>query len=389
MERRRTIVHVDLDAFYASVEIRDDPSLRGRPVVVGGSVRRGVVTAASYEARKFGVHSAMPMARALALCPQLVVMPIRMARYAAVSDQFFAVLGRYSPLVEGLSLDEAFLDLTGTQALLGEPMAAVRRLREEVRQVTGLACSAGISGVKFVAKIATDLAKPDGQLEVAPDRVIEFLDPLPIGRLWGVGPRREAQLKALRIKTISDLREFPQARLLRELGSEALHLQALSRGEDERAVVPDRAAKSVGAEETFDEDLEDPDEIDTYLLAQSERIAARLRQSGIAAGGVTLKYKLNDFRLVTRQTTIDPTNDGPTLYAAVKKLLRAHPPPRPIRLVGLSAHALGPPPARGLFAKADDRRDRLNSALDSVHEKFGTNALKRARLLELDPDDES
>lgn len=389
MSRRRVIVHVDLDAFYASVEVRDDPSLKGKPVVVGGPSLRSVVCAASYEARKFGIHSAMPMSRAVKACPSLVIVRPRMSHYAAVSDQFFDVLHRYSPLVEGLSLDEAFLDLTGTEALLGTPMEAVARLRAEVRQVTGLASSAGIAPVKFAAKIVTDLAKPDGQREIRDGEIQSTLDPLPIGRLWGVGPKTETTLRNARIKTIGDLRRANAADLKWRTGFDPADLQRLANGEDSRDVVPDREAKSVGAEETFEDDLEDTEAIETYLLGQAERVASRLRRSQIAAGGVTLKYKLDDFTLVTRQSMLQrATNDGPTLYAAVRELLRKNPPPRPIRLVGLNAHALGPPPAPDLFQRTGGKTDRVNAALDAVREKFGSKALVRARLLGHDEHDD-
>jgi DNA polymerase-4 len=382
VERPPVIVHVDLDAFYASVEIRDDPSLRGKPVVVGGHPTRGVVTAASYEARKYGVHSAMPMSRALRACPHLVVIKPRIAHYAAVSEQFFEVLHRYSPLVEGLSLDEAFLDFTGNEALFGPTMDAVRRMRAEIRAAIGLAASAGIAPVKFAAKIATDLAKPDGQLEVHADELQAFLDPLPAGRLFGVGPKTEIALKSARVRTIGDLRLARPDQLSFAGVGDASHLQALARGEDERRVVGDREAKSMGAEETFDEDLEDIEAIETYLLEQAERVASRLRRNGVAAAGVTLKYKLDDFRLVTRQTTLDrPTSDGTAIFTAVRALLNAHPPPRPIRLCGVSAHNLGPPPQRELFTQRDDRKDKLNAAIDALREKFGDDAITRARLL--------
>lgn len=389
MQRPRVIVHVDLDAFYASVELRDNPSLKGKPIVVGGHPTRGVVTAASYEARKFGVHSAMPMSRALRACPQLVVIRPRMSHYAAVSEQFFGVLHRWSPLVEGLSMDEAFLDFTGSESLFGPVSEAVRKLRAEVRAETGLAASAGIAPVKFAAKIATDLAKPDGQLEVNADRLQSFLDPLPVGRLFGVGPKTEMALKSARVRTIGELRLAPADRLRAAGLADAGHLQSLARGEDERLVIGDREAKSMGAEETFDEDLEDTETIETYLLGQSERVASRLRRNGLAARGVTLKYKLSDFRLVTRQLALDrPTNDGPTLFAHAKALLHAHPPRAPIRLCGISAHSLGPPPPPELFARATDKRDGLNAAIDAVREKFGDRAITRARLLRAPGDDD-
>jgi DNA polymerase-4 len=384
VSRQRVIVHVDLDAFYASVEIRDNPSLAGKPVVVGGHAQRGVVLAASYEARKFGVKSAMPMTWALRACPQLVVVKPRMHHYADVSEQFFSVLHRYSPAVQGLSLDEAFLDLTGAEALQGPPADAVRRLRAEVRQKTGLAASAGIAPVMFAAKIATDVAKPDGQLEIAPDKVMEFLDPLPVGRLFGVGPKTEAILKAARLQTIGDLRRCDPERLRWALGGEGGHLQALARGEDDRHVESDREAKSIGAEETFDRDLEDLETIETYLLAQSERVAARLRHAGLAARGVTLKYKYEDFKLVTRQSTLDATNDGKTIFDAVTTLLHQHRPVKPIRLCGVSAHSFAAPAEKELFARPTDRQDRLNAVLDSVQEKYGRQALMRARLLTLE-----
>jgi DNA polymerase-4 len=386
VSRPRVIVHVDLDAFYASVEIRDNPALKGKPVVVGGHAQRGVVLAASYEARRYGVRSAMPMAWALRACPALVVVKPRMHHYAAVSDDFFAVLHRYSPAVQGLSLDEAFLDLTGSEALLGPAPEAVRRLRAEVRASTGLAASAGIAPVMFAAKIATDLAKPDGQLEILAEGLVDFLDPLPIGRMLGVGPKTEASLKSAGIRTIGDLRRAAPDHLRWSVG-EVAHFQALARGEDPREVQSDHEARSVGSEETFDTDVEDPETIETYLLGQAERVAARLRRAGLVARGVTLKYKYEDFRIVTRQTTLDPTNDGAALFAAVQTLLQRHAPSRPIRLCGVSAHSLGPPAPRELFGKSTDRRDRLNATLDAVREKFGSDAIVRARLLTLDNSD--
>ena len=393
MSRRRVIVHVDLDAFFASVEIRDNPSLAGKPVVVGGHPTRGVVTAASYEARKFGIHSAMPMSRALKACPELIVIAPRLHHYAAVSEQFFDVLHRYSPLVEGLSFDEAFLDFTGCEALLGTPMEAVRRLRAEVKAATGLACSSGIAPVKFAAKITTDLAKPNGQMEVSQEGLQAFLDPLPVGRLFGVGAKTEALLHSLRIRTVGDLRRASEDRL-RSLGHDLSGLQALARGDDPREVVPDREAKSMGAEETFEEDVEETETLETVLLGQCERVATRLRRHDRVAGGVTLKYKFPDFRIVTRQATLErATNDGPTLFHAVRSLLHRHPPGCPVRLCGMNAHALGPPPPRELFATKDDRKNRLNAALDAMRSKFGEDAVVRARLLGLtshhDDDDEA
>ncbi len=384
----RAIAHVDLDAFYASVEIRDDPSLRGLPVVVGGQSRRGVVAAASYEARKFGVHSAMPMTRAHNLCKDLVVVSPRIGYYAEVSDQFFEILGRYSPLVEGLSLDEAFIDLTGTEGLFGPPDDCVRALRKAVMDELQLACSAGIAPVKFVAKIGSDVAKPNGQLNITADQVLTFLHPLPVGRLWGVGEKREKELVALGLRTIGDLAAMDLATIKHRLGEEAgLHLHELANGRDPRGVVPDRDAKSMGHEETFEHDLDDPAIIGLYLLEQAEKVAARLRRSGLVTTGVTLKYKLADFTLVTRQCTIPATSDGGALHRAAMGLLRRHPPKRPIRLVGISAHKLGPPPQRSLLEPDNNKTDRLNAALDGIRNKHGDDALKRAGLLTLDRGD--
>jgi len=381
------IAHVDLDAFYASVEIRDDPSLVGRPVVVGGQSNRSVVAAASYEARKYGIHSAMPMVRARKACAELVVITPRIGHYAAESERFFGILGRYSPLVEGLSLDEAFVDLTGTEALFGPPEATVRRLRQAVMDELSLACSAGIAPVKFVSKIASDLAKPNGQLFITGDGVLDFLHPLPVGRLWGVGAKREQELAALGIKTIGDVARLDLATLTRRLGEEAgRHLHALAHGRDDRPVVPDREAKSMGAEETFERDISDREVMALYLLEQAERVAARLRRSGLIATGVTLKYKLADFTLITRQRTIAATSDGGALHRAAVELLAANPPARPIRLIGLSAHKIGPPPPRSLFDgdARDGKVDRLNAALDCIRQKHGSHALLRAGLLTLE-----
>lgn len=386
---KKVIVHVDLDAFYASVEVRDNPAYRGRPLVVGGEGRRSVVMAASYEARRFGVHSAMPMMRARALCRDLVVAVPRMSQYMADSAAFFRILGRWSPLVEGLSLDEAFVDLSGTEVLFGDPEDAVRRLRAEVRDELGLACSAGIAPVKFVAKIGSDVAKPDGQVRVHDGDVQAFLDPLPVGRLWGVGEKTEAILKMLGIQTIGDLRRTDVSLLMHKLGPhQSQHLSALAHGRDDRVVVSERDAKSIGTEETFERDITDHEQIRAYLLGQSERVAARLRENGLVARGVTLKYKLKDFTLVTRQTSfVASSDDGKVIYDAVCALLAANPPVAPIRLCGVSAHKLEPRPLPGLFdqknLEATEKRARLNAALDGIHAKHGDKSIVRARLLDL------
>jgi DNA polymerase-4 len=376
----RAILHVDMDAFYASVEERDDPSLRGKPLVVGGSARRGVVLAASYAARKFGVRSAIPMARALRLCPHLVVVPPSFAKYEEASGQVFALFHELTPLVEGLSLDEAFLDVTRSQQLLGPPRAQAERLRARIREVTRLAASVGIAEVKFAAKIASDLAKPDGLREVAPGTTRAFLAPLPVARLWGVGPRTEEQLRALGLETIGDLSRTPVERLERALGSAGPHLHALACGVDPREVVPDREAKSVGAEETFDEDLDDPEDLHPILHGQALRVAARLRRLGIAARAVSLKVKYTDFHAVTRQETLAaPTDDGGEIYRAALRLL-ARTPPGPLRLTGVHAQDLGPPGGQlGLFDATDrEKQGRLNRSLDAIARKFGAGTVAPA-----------
>ncbi|MBD3162419.1 MAG: DNA polymerase IV, partial [Candidatus Latescibacteria bacterium] len=258
MPRDRWIAHVDMDAFYAAIEIRDDPALRGKPVVVGGSAgHRGVVSAASYESRRYGIHSAMPMAHALRLCPSLIRIPVRMTKYASVSEQVMEILARFSPLIEPLSLDEAFLDLTGTERLFGSPEQVGRRIKREIREATDLTASVGIAPRKFIAKIASDLEKPDGLVVVAQDGVERFLAPLPISRLWGVGPKTLSRLRGLGVETVGDLARLETEQLEDPFGASGAHLRALATGRDERGVVPEWEAKSYSHEETFSRDRAD------------------------------------------------------------------------------------------------------------------------------------
>ena len=379
----RAILHVDMDAFYASVEARDEPKLRGLPLVVGGPSRRGVVCAASYEARKFGIHSAMPMARAQALCRQLVVMPPRFGRYAEVSEQIFAVFGEFTPLVEGLSLDEAFLDVTRSQALFGPPAAQALAIKRRVLEATQLTCSVGLAEVKFAAKIASDLRKPDGFVEVPRGQVRDFLAGLPAARLWGVGPRTAEVLTKLGLRRIGDVARADRAALERALGSNGPWLHDLANGIDAREVVPDREAKSVGAEETFEEDLTEPEELLPFLHGQALRVAARLRRAALTAGTVSLKLRYADFQLATRQETLRPaTDDGSEIYRCAARLLAKAEPGRPIRLTGISASELGRhAPQLGLFDAQAKRRARLNQSLDAIAEKFGESAVRPADLL--------
>src|SRR5712664_1292738 len=312
---QRSILHVDMDAFYASVEQRDDPGLRGKPLVVGGSARRGVVLAASYAVRPFGIRSSMPMARALRLCPDLLVVPPRFDRYSEVSEEVFHIFHAFTPEVEGLSLDEAFLDVTRSISLHGAPVEQARRIKQRIRDELGLTASVGIAEVKFAAKIASDLRKPDGLVVVPAGGVREFLAPLPVARLWGVGPKTEEVLLRRGLKRIGDVAGSDRAQLERELGSLGPWLHDLANGIDDREVEPDREAKSVGAEETFEEDLTSPEDLLPFLHEQALRVASRLRSAGLSAGTITLKVKYSDFQIASRQETLPRrTDDGAEIW---------------------------------------------------------------------------
>jgi DNA polymerase-4 len=377
----RSILHVDMDAFYASVEIRDDPRLQGKPVVVGGAARRGVVLAASYAARPFGVRSAMPMARALRLCPDLIVVPPDFSKYAAASDQVFEIFHRFTPEVEGLSLDEAFLDVTRSQALKGPALEQARAIKQAIRETTRLTASVGLAEVMFAAKIASDLCKPDGLLEVPPGKVPEFLAPLPASRLWGVGPKTDEVLKAAGLQTIGDVARADRTWLEARLGSIGPWLHDLANGIDERTVQPDALAKSIGAEETFDDDLEG-EALLPFIHEQALRVGHRLRRAGLKARLVHLKVKYFDFRIQTRQETLPlPTDDSAEIYRVAARLLDKVE-ARPIRLTGVHAGDLGAEaPQLGLFDAERKKRERLNRSLDAIAEKFGSGAVLPADLL--------
>ncbi len=380
-----------MDAFYASVEQRDDPALRGRPVLVGGS-HRGVVLAASYEARPFGIRSAMPMTEALRRAPRnAVVVRPRFDAYVTASEGLHEIFGSVTDLVEPLSLDEAFLDVTGSRALFGDGAVIAATLRRRIRDELRLPASAGVAPVKFAAKIASDLAKPDGLRVVPDDGVVAFLAPLPVGRLWGVGARTEARLHAAGLVTIADVAARDRDALIASVGSLGARLHDLARGVDERPVVPDRAAKSVGAEDTFGEDLARPEDLLPQLHAQALRVARRLRRAGRAARGVVLGLKTHRFERRTRRCTFErATDDGKVLYEAVAALLAREVEAGggrlvPMRLCGVSAVLLEDPAVQpGLFDDGARRASKLNGALDAIASRFGVAALRPADVLDTD-----
>jgi DNA polymerase-4 len=373
-----------MDAFYASVEQRDNPSLKGKPLIVGGHPKRGVVLAASYEVRPLGVRSAIPMAQALRLAPKAVVVPPRFDAYVAASEQVFSILESVTPLVEPLSLDEAFLDVTGSLSLFGPPGGIARKLRERIAQEVHLPSSAGIAPVKFVAKIASDLAKPNGQREVPDADTTAFLAGLDVSRLWGVGPKLREALEGLGLSTIGDIAAKDVGWLSAKLGaSTGRHLWELSRGTDDRPVIPDRQAKSIGAEDTFEEDLKEEEALKAHLHGQAIRVGRRLRRAGLKARAVQLKLKLSDFTLLTRRATFRaPTDDGQTLYRKALDLLVATPLPKAVRLTGVSAQELvGAEAQFGLFPDPPKRQDKLNRALDAIQERFGQASIRTADLV--------
>jgi DNA polymerase-4 len=386
----RAIIHVDMDAFYASVEQRDNPELRGKPLIVGGHAQRGVVVAASYEVRKYGVKSAMPMARAVKLAPHALVVRPRFSAYSEASEQVFSIFERYTPLIEPLSLDEAFLDVTASVGLFGAPVDIARRIRKEISDEVKLPSSAGIAGVKFVAKIASDMAKPNGQREVRPEETVAFLAGLPLGRLWGVGPKTEEALKRSGLETIGDVAARDVKWMESRFGASGRQLWELAHGIDPREVVPDRAAKSVGAEDTFDEDLKGLEALSPHVHAQALRVGRRLRHAGVKGRVVQLKLKFTDFTVITRRTTLPrSTDDGQEIYRVARELLEAAHEGQSVRLTGVAVQELGTGEAQlGLFPEKPKRSDKLNAALDRIAERFGTKAVTTADVVDSESDTE-
>lgn len=384
----KTIIHLDMDAFYPSVEILDNPDLKGKPVIVGGNSKRGVVSSASYEARKFGVHSAQPIAQAIRLCPHGIFLPVRMARYKELSDMIFAIFHRFTPLVEPLSIDEAFLDITGTQRLLGEPVAVAKLIKQTVFDETGLTVSAGVAPSKFVAKIASDINKPDGLTVVTSAGLTAFLDPLPVSRMWGAGKVTQDKLERYNIKTFKELRLFPVKTLERIFGKNGVRMQLMASGIDDREVVTGHDAKSIGHEETFFNDIKDIETAERYLLALSMKTAERMRYMGLKAKVINLKVKYSDFNLVTRAFTLDDyTEDGMILYSTVRELLKkTEIGTRPVRLLGVSVSGLrsGDTGGQMLLFSRDEKKEKatnLNRAIDSVNKRFGKKGIIPGRLL--------
>ena len=379
----RIIIHVDMDAFYAAVEQRDQPQLRGRPVIVGGTPEgRGVVSAASYEARKFGVHSAMPAARAVRLCPHGVFLPVDMRKYRAVSRELMAILARHSDRIEQISVDEAFLDLTGRAADYREAERIAREIKRQVRSELKLTASVGVGPNKFLAKLGSDHRKPDGLVVIRPEESVGFLAPLPVGKLWGIGPKTAARLEAQGMKTIGRVAAAAPEHLRSLLGAWAEVVRELARGIDERPVEPAREAKSASADETFARDLRDRGAMRNALAELSRRVARRLRGEGARARTVTLRVRFGDFTTITRQTTLPEATDGAeALHRAVVELLaRVDLEGRGVRLLGVRASGLEHGEQQlSLFDPRVQRRRQLDASLAYLHRRFGPQAVRYAR----------
>jgi len=380
------ILHVDMDAFFAAVEQLDNPELRDKPVLVGGNPReRGVVAAASYEARPFGCHSAMPMAKALHLCPKAIVVAPRFERYEEVSRKIFDVFDRFTPLVEALSIDEAFLDVAGLVRLFGSPDQIARELKQRIKAETKLTASAGVAPNKFLAKLASDLEKPDGLVIVRPDQVQAFLDPLPISRLWGVGKATLPRFEELGVRTFGDARRLTESELRERFGEAGGQFYRLVRGIDDHEVVPDREAKSMSNEITFPVDLEDHECLRAVLLEQAEQVARRLRRYGLTARTVTLKIRSGDFTTITRRMTLEAATDQTdVLWHAVGELFDrwSRQEAFPVRLIGMGVSQLtaGTGQQLSLFGQEEARRRRaLDRTLDTIRDRFGEDAIARGR----------
>ena len=385
MTRATTILHVDLDAFFAAVEQRDNPALRGRPVIVGGGGAndRGVVSAASYEARPFGVRSAMPLRTAAALCPDAIFVPVNGRKYAAASREVMAILRRYTPRIEQISIDEAFLDVTGTDALFGSGEEVARKIKQSVRDEVQLTVSVGVASNRLVAKIASELGKPDGLVVVPVGEEQKFLAPLPIERLWGVGASTRRALADYGVRTIGDLAVLPVDTLQRRFGKHGPELAARARGVGETQVGRDEAAKSVSQEHTFDVDTGEWEVLERTLLALSEGVGGRLRSSGVRCSTVAVKIRDTDFVTITRQRTLAESTDlTDVIWRTAVALTRREVRGMTVRLLGVAATGLTDRRQLALFDMDGDRRRRAIDAADEVRARFGPRAIRRARLLD-------
>jgi len=378
-----------MDSFYPSVEVLDNPELRGKPVIVGGSRERGVVSSASYEARKFGVHSALPMATAMQLCPNGIVMPVRMARYQEVSLQVFEIFHIFTPLVEPLSIDEAFLDVTGSARLFGSPVEIAKKIKQQVVETTALTISAGVAPSKFIAKVASDMDKPDGLTVVETDKVRQFLDPLPIKKMWGAGKVTQKALARIGIHTFKDLRLASVELLVKKLGKQGSHMHRLALGIDERDVVPFHDIKSIGHEDTYSKDILDIEPAKRELLSLANRVARRMRRKGLEGKTISLKVKYSDFKLITRSVTLHHyTSDSSEIYSNVCRLLeKTAVGKRPVRLLGISLSNLSDTDSGrqlSLFnqGESNQKRKELNKTADSILDKFGKRGIRPGSLVD-------
>lgn len=381
----RKIIHVDMDAFYASVEQRDDPSLLAKPVVVGGKPNsRGVVCAASYEARKFGIHSAMPMAEAFRRCPQAIFLPVNALKYQEVSLQIRRIFVTYTPIVEPLSLDEAFLDVSGSTSLFGPADTIALTIKKRIQQELNLTASVGVASNKFLAKLASDLKKPDGFVVVQPDSVQEFLDPLSVERLWGVGKKTAEQLHKINVKTVKDLRYLEMSYLTQLFGVMGSQLYQLAQGIDDRPVECDRMVKSIGRETTFATDISDQDVLEAVLLELAVDVGWSLRKKGFRGKTITMKVRYDDFRTMSHSYTLSLATDlDDVIYKEACNLLKKVSLKQPLRLIGLTLHNLTDKVEGqlSLFAEPQKDKETLTKVIDLLKEKYGEKSITRARLL--------
>jgi DNA polymerase IV len=383
----RAILHVDMDAFYASVEVRDNPALAGKPVLVGGSPKeRGVVAACSYEARKFGIHSAMPMSQAVRLCPQAIVLPVRMSRYVEVSRQIHQIFHNYTPDVEALSLDEAFLDVSGCISLFGSAQTIGRKIKQDIKDQTKLTASVGLAPNKFLAKLASDLQKPDGFVVITEENKQSILDPLAVSKIWGIGKVTNNALQKAGIKTIEQLRTAPRYKLSMVFGNQIEDILRLAQGIDNRKVESFSEAKSISAEETFATDIQERDVLMGVLFNQVEEVSQRLRAEKLQARTMTLKFRYGDFRTTTRSFTMNvPTHTTQILLQEAQELFDQwyKKSAGALRLLGFGTSGLSPEGAGQLLLFSDpleEKQKKIDEVYDKIREKFGDDSLKRGRL---------